>query len=252
MTDVKNGAEKTAKALGLPSSVVINTTNGDMKAKVQWNVKESSYDPSVKTAQSFKVKGTVTLPDRVENPDGINLITAVNVTVKAGRTAKIADPADNKIKGISSDGYTTQSKITFEAVGAGMDNENPGKGDTRYVPYNWKVLNTNSWSQAPYTAAFGITKAGTYTLTVVFDQQKYTGSKWENTGSQDTKQVNFTITQGQQITATPTPQPNSANQKKAVQTGDTTNIAPFVIILVIARDALQVWLFIKRKRNKNE
>ena len=248
VTDVKNGAEKTAKALGLPSSVVINTTNGDMKAKVQWNVKESSYDPSVKTAQSFKVKGTVTLPDRVENPDGINLITAVNVTVKAGRTAKIADPADNKIKGISSDGYTTQSKITFEAVGAGMDNENPGKGDTRYVPYNWKVLNTNSWSQAPYTAAFVITKAGTYTLTVVFDQQKYTGSKWENTGSQDTKQVNFTITQGQQITATPTPQPNSANQKKAVQTGDTTNIAPFVIILVIAAGCIAGVVVYKKKK----
>lgn len=40
-----------------------------------------------------------------------------------------------------------------------MDNESPGKGDVRYVPYNWKVINTNSWSSAPYTAAFGITKA---------------------------------------------------------------------------------------------
>ena len=54
-----------------------------------------------------------------------------------------------------------------------MDNESPGKGDVRYVPYNWKVINTNSWSSAPYTAAFGITKAGTYTLTVTFDRQKY-------------------------------------------------------------------------------
>ena len=52
----------------------------------------------------------------------------MKVTVKAGRTAKIADPADNKITGISADGYTTQSKITFTAVGAGMDNESPGKG----------------------------------------------------------------------------------------------------------------------------
>ncbi len=249
ITGVKNGTEKSAKALGLPSSVVINTTNGDMKAKVQWNVKESSYDPSVKKAQTFKVKGTITLPDGVENPDGVNLITAVNVTVKSGRTAKIADPSDNKIKGISQDGYTTQSKITFEAVGAGMDNQNPGKGDTRYVPYNWKVLNTNSWSQAPYTAAFGITKAGTYTLTVVFDQQKYNGSKWKNTGSQDTKQVSFTIAQGQQITATPTPQPNGANQKAAVKTGDTTNIIPLVILLVIAAGCI-AGVVIYRKKKK--
>ena len=102
------------------------------------------------------------LPDGVENPDQISLITAVKVTVKAGRTAQIADPANNKITGISADGYTTQSKITFTAVGAGMDNESPGKGDVRYVPDHWTVINTNSWSQAPYTAAFGITKEGTY------------------------------------------------------------------------------------------
>ena len=231
---IKNGVEKTAKALGLPSSVVINTTNGDMKAKVQWNVKESSYDPSDKTEQTFKVKGTVVLPDGVTNPDEISLITAVEVTVNAGRTAKIADPADNKITGISSDGYTTQSKITFTAVGAGMDNESPGTDDVRYVPDNWKVINTNSWTEAPYTAAFGITKAGTYSLTVVFNRQKYDGSKWENTGEQDTKQVSFSISQAQTVTATPTPQPNAANQKNAVRTGDTTNIAPFVIILVTA------------------
>ena len=245
---IKNGVEKTAKALGLPSSVVINTTNGDMKAKVQWNVKESSYDPSDKTEQTFKVKGTVVLPDGVTNPDEISLITAVEVTVNAGRTAKIADPADNKITGISSDGYTTQSKITFTAVGAGMDNESPGTDDVRYVPDNWKVINTNSWTEAPYTAAFGITKAGTYSLTVVFNRQKYDGSKWENTGEQDTKQVSFSISQAQTVTATPTPQPNAANQKNAVRTGDTTNIAPFVIILVIATVCIVGVVVYKKKK----
>lgn len=248
ITGVKNGVEKTAKALGLPSSVVINTTNGDMKAKVQWNVKESSYDPSDKAEQTFKVKGTVVLPDGVTNPDEISLITAVKVTVKAGRTAKIADPADNKITGISSDGYTTQSKITFTAVGAGMDNESPGTGDVRYVPDNWKVINTNSWTEAPYTATFGITKAGTYSLTVVFNRQKYDGSKWENTGEQDTKQVSFSISQAQTVTATPTPQPNGANQKNAVRTGDTTNIAPFVIILVIAAVCIVGVVVYKKKK----
>ena len=245
---IKNGVEKTAKALGLPSSVVLNTTNVDMKAKVQWNVKESSYDPSDKTEQTFKVKGTVVLPDGVTNPDEISLITAVEVTVNAGRTAKIADPADNKITGISSDGYTTQSKITFTAVGAGMDNESPGTDDVRYVPDNWKVINTNSWTEAPYTATFGITKAGTYSLTVVFNRQKYDGSKWENTGEQDTKQVSFSISQAQTVTATPTPQPNGANQKNAVRTGDTTNIAPFVIILVIATVCIVGVVVYKKKK----
>ena len=94
----------------------------------------------------------------IDNKQQISAEVKVQFTVKAARKAKIADPTDNKITGISSDGYTTQSKITFTAVGAGMDNESPGKGDVRYVPYNWKVINTNSWSSAPYTAAFGITR----------------------------------------------------------------------------------------------
>ena len=248
---VKNGVEKSAKALGLPSKVVINTTEGEMKAKVKWNVKECTYDPSVRQEQTFKVNGTVVLPDGVENPDQISLITAVKVTVKAGRTAQIADPANNKITGISADGYTTQSKITFTAVGAGMDNESPGKGDVRYVPDHWTVINTNSWSQAPYTATFGITKEGTYNLTVVFNAQQYDGKSWKNTGKQDTKQVSFTISQPKVvITATPTPvqQNPAANQKKAVQTGDTTNIMPFVLILAIAAGAIVGVVVYKKKK----
>lgn len=63
----------------------------------------------------------------IDNEQQISAEVKVQFTVKATRKAKIADPADNKITGISSDGYTTQSKITFTAVGAGMDNESPGK-----------------------------------------------------------------------------------------------------------------------------
>lgn len=195
--------------------------------------------------------GSYTESVAIDNEQQISAEVKVQFTVKATRKAKIADPADNKITGISSDGYTTQSKITFTAVGAGMDNESPGKGDVRYVPYNWKVINTNSWSSAPYTAAFGITKAGTYTLTVTFDRQKYNGSEWENTGEQDTKQVNFSITQAQTVTvtATPTPQPNGATAKSAVKTGDTTNITPFVIILAIAAGCI-VGVVVYKKRKK--
>ena len=192
--------------------------------------------------------GSYTEAIAVNTDQNVSAKVNVKFTVKTVRKAKIADPADNKITGISSEGYTTQSKITFTAVGAGMDNESPGKGDVRYVPYNWKVINTNSWSSAPYTAAFGITKAGTYTLTVVFDRQMYNGKEWENTGEQDTKQVNFNITQAQIVTATPTPQPNGATAKSAVKTGDTTNIAPFVIILVIAAGCIAGVVAYKKKK----
>ena len=98
--------------------------------------------------------GSYTEAIAVNTDQNVSAKVNVKFTVKTVRKAKIADPADNKITGISSEGYTTQSKITFTAVGAGMDNESPGKGDVRYVPYNWKVINTNSWSSAPYPASF--------------------------------------------------------------------------------------------------
>ena len=155
------------------------------------------------------------------------------MTVRRG--VKLADAANNAITGISSDGaYTTETKITFTAVGAGMDNADPINGDTRYLPLNWSVLEARSWDAAPYSATFRMGKNGSYTLTVTFNQQKFDGSNWVNTGVQDTKQVNFTVAAAAGQTLTPAADKTDANQKKAVQTGDNTPILPFVIILVAA------------------
>ncbi|MDC7291171.1 LPXTG cell wall anchor domain-containing protein [Blautia schinkii] len=250
ITGLANGTKKTADALKLPGTVVIKTSNGKMKAKVTWDVNGSSYDPKSTDKQTFNVKGKITLPKGVKNPDDISLVTSVKVSVK-GYTAKVPDASQNKITGISSDGgYTTESRITFTAVGAGMDNENPRAGDVRYVPLNWKVINTNSWSSGPYTVTFGMAQAGNYTLTVTFNRQKFDGSNWVNTGEQDTKQVNFTISvpkSGQSLT--PAAKKSDANRRSAVQTGDTTNIAPFIIILVVAAACI-IALVLYRKRKK--
>lgn len=250
ITGLKNGTKKTADALKLPATVVIKTSNGKMKAKVAWDVKGCSYDPKSTDKQTFTVKGKITLPKGVKNPDDVSLITSVKVSVN-GYTPKVPDASQNKITGISSnEGYTTESRITFTAVGAGMDNENPRAGDVRYVPLNWKVINTNSWSSGPYTVTFGMAQAGNYTLTVTFNRQKFDGSNWVNTGEQDTKQVNFTIStpkSGQNVT--PAAKKSDANRRSAVQTGDTTNIAPFIIILVVAAACI-IALVLYRKRKK--
>lgn len=252
ITGLKNGVEKSAKGLKLPSTVVIKTTGGKMKANVKWDVKGCAYDRQSTDKQSFNVKGTVTLPKGVTNPDDISLVTSVKVTV-AGYSPKVADASQNKITGISSDGgYTTQSKITFTAVGAGMDNTSPGKGDVRYVPLNWTVINTNSWQDAPYTGAFGLVKSGNYTLSVVFNRQKFDGSNWVNTGEQDTKKVNFTVGEPKNTaaqTVTPAAKSSDANRKAAVKTGDTTNIMPFVVILIIAAGCV-VGVVVYRKKRK--
>ena len=247
ISGIANGTAKDAQKLKLPSAVVIETTGGDAKAKVSWDVKNCSYNVSDTAAQSFTVKGAVTLPDGVDNNNNIDLLAYVKVNVEA-YTPKTVSADDNKITGIEVNGvYTTQSKISFTAVGAGMDNNSPKKGDIRYVPLNWTVINTNAWSKAPYTACFGLSKSGDYTLKVVFQQQQYSGENWKNTESQDTKQVAFSISKAK-VTAPGTNLTPSANQKKSVKTNDPTVIIPFVIILIIAAGAVCGVIYYKKKK----
>lgn len=232
--DLPNGTQKTQKALKLPGTVKITTTKGEQKASVKWDVKGSSYDPSSAERQIFNVKGTVILPDGVKNPNKISTVIAVSITVN-GYQGTEAAASDNKITGIDSNGkYDTNTKITFTAAGAGMDNTNPRKGDTRYQPKSWMITETRTWDGEPYTATFRVSKPGKYTLKVTFGQQKYDGSSWKDTGTQSESTVTFTVSQAAVLTATPSPAVTQTNQKSAVQTGDSTPIMTFVIILIVA------------------
>lgn len=249
ITGLANGTKKSATALKLPETVVISTTNGKMKASVKWDVNGSSYDPDSTDAQTFTVKGTVTLPSGVTNPDQISTIVSAKVSVN-GRSAVVADPSGNTIAGIDPNAaYTTATKITVTANGAGMNNTDPGTGDTRYIPASWKVLEERKWEQAPYSATFRMAKAGSYTMTVVFNQQKYDGSNWVNTGAQDAKQVNFNVSQADGQDLTPAANRTDANQKNAVRTGDNTPIMTFVIILVVAVICI-IGVVVYRKKKK--
>lgn len=249
VTGLANGTKKDASSLKLPSTVVVETTEESMKAAVSWNVKEASYKQSSTDAQKFTVSGTVTLPSGVDNDNKISLATSVEVSVNA-YSAKVASAENNKITGIDANGvYTTQTKISFTAVGAGMDNNSPKKGDTRYVPQSWTVINTNVWNAAPYTASFGLAQSGDYTLKVAFAQQQYDGSSWKATGTMDTRQVSFSIAKAK-VTAPGTNLTPAANRKSSVKTGDNTPILPFVCILIIAAGAIGGVVFYKKKNKK--
>jgi putative cell wall-binding protein len=84
ITGVANGTEKTASALGLPSTVTLVTDDGNVSANVSWDVASSSYNVSSSSTQTFMVNGTVTLPAGVINPDNVSLSTSISVTVNAG------------------------------------------------------------------------------------------------------------------------------------------------------------------------
>lgn len=251
VSGLPNGTKKSASSLNLPSAVVIETTAGNMKAAVSWNVKGSSYRQSATDEQNFTVSGTITLPDGVDNDNNLNLATSIDVNVKA-YSPKIASAENNTITGIEYNGvYTTQSKISFTAVGAGMDNTSPRKGDTRYEPKSWTVLNnTLGWDAAPYTASFGLVKSGDYTLKVNFEQQKYDGNSWQPTNTTDTRQVSFSITKAN-VTAPGANLTPAISKTGAVKTGDSTQILPFICILIIAAGAIGGVVFYKKK-NKNK
>lgn len=251
VSGLPNGTKKSASSLKLPSAVVIETTAGNMKAAVSWNVKGASYRQSATDEQNFSVSGTLTLPDGVYNDNNLNLATSIDVNVKA-YSPKIASAENNTITGIDYNGvYTTQSKISFTAVGAGMDNTAPRKGDTRYEPKSWTVLNnTLGWDAAPYTASFGLAKSGDYTLKVNFEQQKYDGNSWQPTNTTDTRQVSFSITKAN-VTAPGADLTPAISKTGAVKTGDSTQILPFICILIIAAGAIGGVVFYKKK-NKNK
>ena len=241
-----NGTAKTAKALKLPSKVNIQTTKGKIKANVTWDLESCSYNPKETKAQNFTVQGTVTLPSGVQNPKGVSQAVAVKVSVKA-YTPKVVNASENTITGIKQTQYEVKTNISFTAVGAGMDNSHPGKDDIRYVPLNWSVFSNNSysWQKAPYTATFGIGQPGSYQLKVTFNQQKFDGSNWVNTGKQDTKIQKFKVVDSSNVNTSE--EEELVGMKKAVRTGDNTKILPLVVVLVAALGCI-IGIFVYRRK----
>ncbi len=74
----------------LPQTVAVTTEGGSItESQVLWNPApvKGSYDPTVKTAQTFKLSGVLNLPDAVSNPD--ELTAEIEVTVNAVKKYKV-------------------------------------------------------------------------------------------------------------------------------------------------------------------
>ncbi len=137
--------------------------------------------------------------------------------------------------------YEPEERLTFTAVGGGMDNTDPNPGDIRYVPASYTIGDvSNSWSEAPYTTSMSIKKEGEYTLTVCFTKQVWNGSAWEADGTTAVAAVTFYI--------------QASEENEAVETGDTTPVTMIVVIAVLACLIFVILLvvFIRRRRSANE
>jgi endo-beta-N-acetylglucosaminidase D len=108
ITGLPNGTAKTADALELPATVEIVTDSGNMNADVEWDVASASYDPAVKTEQTFTVNGTVILPEGVLNTKSIPLTTSIEVTVAAATPVTPVTPPSGSGSGTG----TTEPETT--------------------------------------------------------------------------------------------------------------------------------------------
>lgn len=120
---VASGTEKTAAALGLPSTVDIATEAQGKRPAVTWDLDElaaGTYDPASPAEQAFKVRGTVSLPEEVANPDNMPLEVIISVQVLRA-SAGDHGQADDKV----TDDKEDIKEVPHESVAAqeaGHDN----------------------------------------------------------------------------------------------------------------------------------
>ncbi|MCJ8014249.1 Ig-like domain-containing protein [Paenibacillus sp. KQZ6P-2] len=137
ITGLTNGTAKTMAALGLPDQVVMVTDTGNVKTDVTWDVDASSYDPTFKTAQTFTVNGKVTLPEEVVNPNHVDLVVTITVTVNAEEVVDQEAPTttDNAPEGWVNEDVT----VLLEATDSGT-----GVASTHYIVNDGEEQTGNS------------------------------------------------------------------------------------------------------------
>lgn len=156
----------------------------------------------------------------------------------------VGNPTDNAIQNLSEGAtYDINSRLTFSAYGAASENTSPIDNDIRYIPSTWSIQNTTGTWLDNYSGAFSISKTGTYTVTVTFQKQVYGDGSWQSTDIADSKSVTFSI--GGAST-------DGSNDAVRInpQTGDQTQILPFVIMLAGAAIVIIVILVLRKKKKQ--
>ena len=156
----------------------------------------------------------------------------------------VGNPTDNAIQNLSEGAtYDINSRLTFSAYGAASENTSPIDNDIRYIPSTWSIQNTAGTWLDNYSGAFSISKTGTYTVTVTFQKQVYGDGSWQSTDIADNKSVTFSI--GGAST-------DGSNDAVRInpQTGDQTQILPFVIILAGAAIVIIIILVLRKKKKQ--
>lgn len=148
---VENGTELDAEKLGLPKTVTIETEDKAItQADVTWDVSQTAdgteYDKNCVTEQTFKLNGTIKIPDNVDNTDNLSTNVTIEVTVAAAGYVGtvVAKPAagiykDNQMVELDSSTESAEIYYTLDGSSPVVEVENGEIKVTNGTKYTGRI-----------------------------------------------------------------------------------------------------------------
>ena len=196
-------------------------SSGDIASSASVQLTDVAYDTAIKVvvyAEDSKGLEAVaplvlTLKAKASTPTETPVTTTPTPTTRATINPSVSE---SKVTGLEKAlAFYPKQMYNFTVTGAGTDNTNPVKGDTKWIPYGWSMSAKNidtgyqkSWSIGNVN---GIKQAKTFRMYIFFQKYIYNGSEWEATGVKEalptefkSKAIDFTVTPSGTITPTAT------------------------------------------------
>ncbi len=183
--------------ISFPDSDLFSINAGELENPVKYG---ENYSFSIDIAEGymksvyFKVTdgGVLMLPDEngiytIESVASVHDISITGIVNSVSTDDIYIDGIYNKTY------YAIGDKFVFNAVGAGLDNDEPIMGDERYTPVSWSAYYTGTWTDSSYSAYFTLYKEGDCCLSVEFKREVFDGEKWINYGPNIVKTHEFYV-----------------------------------------------------------
>lgn len=193
-------------------------SSGDIASSASVQLTDVAYDTAIKVvvyAEDSKGLEAVaplvlTLKAKASTPTETPVTTTPTPTTRATINPSVSE---SKVTGLEKAlEFYPKQMYNFTVTGAGTDNTNPVKGDTKWIPYGWSMSAKNidtgyqkSWSIGNVN---GIKQAKTFRMYIFFQKYIYNGTDWVAvSGVQEaleqkfySKAIEFTVTPSGTIT----------------------------------------------------
>ena len=196
-------------------------SSGSIASSATVQLTDVAYDTAIKVvvyAEDAKGLAAVaplvlTLKAKSSTPTETPVSTTPTPTTRATINPSVSE---STVSGLEKPlAFYPKQMYNFSVKGAGTDNTDPIKGDTKWIPYGWSMSTKNidtgyqkSWSIGNVN---GIKQAKTFKMYIFLQKYIYNGSEWEATSVKEalatefkSKAIDFSLTPTGTITPTVT------------------------------------------------